>query len=210
MVCPRLSVLMRAASVSIALMLAPPCLATPTAMTVHSLTVAHDGRSIFIDAYANDPGVYGAVDWVPGWIAGDKAMLTVTRGYSITLVQMVFTGAILKIDHTVSPHQLHWSIWALIPDASHVVIPGDGLGADIDKGWLQDAAGNSLDAGGTITYANYSLVGTDGFIDESQFTFDNTLYVDLTDGMDAGSDEDNWSAGTAEISPGVPSRLLKN
>lgn len=166
-------------SFALGLASAPPALATPN-MTLKDVYVTHDGRSLVMEAYASDPHVYGAVDWTEGWAAPDIAVLTVVRGTSTSTFQVIFTGASVKL----TGGQLLWEICGLIPDAGDIVIPGDAVTFSNDAGWLQDSQGNSIKSNSGFEVTNYSLVGTDGFIDESQFSLSDTIYVDLEHGTD--------------------------
>lgn len=168
------------------------CLAQAT-LSVDSATVMHDGRSILIEASDTDPGYYGAVDWFPGWSNNDKAQFTVVRGGNTSTFQIVFTGATI---HVVSG-TLHWEIYAYIPDGTKVVIPGDSIDLSSDAGWLQDSASNVLASTSGYSVTNYSLVGTDGFIDESSLSFDDTVYVDLTSGTDWTKPPYNYTESAA-------------
>lgn len=177
------------------------CEASPANVKIKSITVMHDGRSVYIEAEAADPGAYGAVDWVPGYLDGHLAFLDISRGGSPLTIQIIFTGAVVRVEGG----KLTWEAYALIPDAPNAVRLGDTLSAvSIPSGWLEDSTGNSLVNSGGFTTANYSLVGSDGFLDEGQFTFDNTLYVDLSLDTTNDYDGDNptaWSRGQHPSTP---------
>lgn len=203
---PALCTLIPRALVVLVVLAAIPhrCPASVT-LGVDAVTVLHDGRSVLIEASATDPGNYGAVDWVPGWIDSRVAVLTVTRSGSSSTKQLIFAGAVLRVEDAGIGGTLRWTIYGLLPSATDVIIHTDTVHLSSDAGWLQDSAGNSLASTSSVPVTNYSIVGTDGFIDENQFAFDNTIYVDLSsNGNDwtcTGCESAAWTRAGSQLTP---------
>lgn len=163
--------------------LAPPwarC-AAQADLYVQKASVTHDGRSIYIQAQALDystdpptpidPGVYGAVDWVPGWKNGYTAHVKFARAGVGHTIQVVFTGASVVNDGT----SMWWNIYALVPSETDIILPGDAPTLTFNTGWLADDQGNAIVGVTDHAMDNFSLVDNHGFLDESALSFDATL-----------------------------------